>query len=63
MSKKLNYEDLQSVKDALASATNAVNEAMIAEVGGVGCTPPLKHGKPYWDGKSYPCYYGEARVV
>jgi len=36
MSKKLNYEDLQSVKDALASATNAVNEAMIAEVGGVG---------------------------
>lgn len=36
MSKKLNYEDLQSVKDALTSATNAVNEAMIAEVGGVG---------------------------
>lgn len=36
MSKKLNYEDLQSVKEALASATNAVNEAMIAEVGGVG---------------------------
>ena len=36
MSKKLNYEDLQSVKDALASATNAVNEAMIAEAGGVG---------------------------
>lgn len=36
MSKKLNYEDLQSVKDALASATNAVNEAMIDEVGGVG---------------------------
>lgn len=36
MSKKLNYEDLQSVKDALTSATNAVNEAMIAEAGGVG---------------------------
>lgn len=36
MSKKLNYEDLQSVKEALTSATNAVNEAMIAEVGGVG---------------------------
>lgn len=36
MSTKLNYEDLQSVKDALTSATNAVNEAMIAEVGGVG---------------------------
>lgn len=36
MSEKLNYEDLQSVKDALASATNAVNEAMIAEAGGVG---------------------------
>lgn len=36
MSKKLNYEDLQSVKEALTSATNAVNEAMIAEAGGVG---------------------------
>ena len=36
MSKKLNYEDLQSVKEALTNATQAVNEAMIAEAGGVG---------------------------
>ena len=36
MSKKLNYEDLQSVKEALTNATQAVNEVMIAEAGGVG---------------------------
>lgn len=36
MSKKLNYEDLQSVKEALTNVTQAVNEAMIAEAGGVG---------------------------